>query len=56
MSGEEMWFIWLAYLIVSLSFYALGRTDEEKMDGTGIIALTVTNAIFVTVAIAKIVF
>ena len=47
------YFIWLIYFTVSFGFYALGRNDEEKSEGFGMIAIIVTNAIVVTFLLAK---
>lgn len=49
-------YILLIYFVISLGFYALGRSDEEKSEGSGLIAVIVSNAIIATYLLAKTIY
>lgn len=45
--------IWFWYFVITLASYALGRTDEEKFEETGLIALTATYIILFIILSAR---
>ena len=45
--------IWFWYFVITLAFYAFGRSDEKESRETGLIALTATNIILFVVLLVR---
>ena len=45
--------IWFWYFVITLAFYAFGRSDEKEFRETGFIVLTATNIILFVVLLVR---
>lgn len=45
--------IWFWYFVITLVFYAFGRSDEKESQETGLTALIITNIILFIILLAR---